>query len=132
MIGLDTNVLIRYFAQDDAVQSPIAARLIDRLTSERPGYVSSVVLAETSWVLSRVYKKSRADIAAIFENLLRSREIVVENAAAAYRAVGVYQSNAVAEYADALIAELAACAGCTETVTFDKSAAKGAGMRLLA
>ncbi len=38
MIGLDTNVLVRYFAQDDPVQSRKASALIESLTAERPGY----------------------------------------------------------------------------------------------
>ena len=46
MIGLDTNVVIRFLAQDDEVQSLIATRFISRLSREKPGFVSSVVLAE--------------------------------------------------------------------------------------
>jgi predicted nucleic-acid-binding protein len=40
MIGLDTNVLVRYIAQDDPVQSPKAMRLIESLAADDPGYVS--------------------------------------------------------------------------------------------
>lgn len=131
MIGLDTNVVVRFLAQDDPVQSPVATRLISRLTRERPGFISAVVLAEISWVLSRAYKSSREDIAKALEGLLRSAELIIENAEAAYRALGAYQASPSAEFADALIAETAALAGASETVTFDRTAASDLGMRLL-
>jgi predicted nucleic-acid-binding protein len=130
MIGIDTTVLVRYLAQDDRTQSPIASRLIDRLTPEAPGFISVVVLAETVWVLSRAYKASRERIAEIVERLLRSRDLMVENAESAYLALATYQATS-ADFADALIAHAARLAGCAETVTFDKSAAEYAGMRLL-
>lgn len=131
MTGLDTNVVIRFLTQDDDTQSLIATRFISRLTKDRPGFISAVVLAEISWVLSRAYKAPRDDIARAIEGLLRSAELVVENAEAAYRALGVYMASPSADFADALIAETAALAGARETVTFDRNAAKEAGMRLL-
>ncbi len=131
MIGLDTNVVVRFLTQDDSVQSPIASRLMARLTRERPGFISAIVLAEIAWVLSRAYKASREDIARAVEGLLRSAELIVENAPAAYRALGLYTASASAEFADALIAETAMLAGASEVATFDKSAATELGMRLL-
>lgn len=131
MIGLDTNVVVRFLAQDDPVQSPVATRLISRLTRERPGFISAVVLAEISWVLSRAYKSPREDIAKALEGLLRSAELIIENAEAAYRALSAYQASPSAEFADALIAETAALAGASETITFDRTAASDLGMRLL-
>jgi len=131
VIGLDTDVVVRFLAQDDEVQSLIATRLIARLSRERPGFISSVVLAEITWVLSRAYKTSRDDIATAVEGLLRSAELIVENADAAYRALAMYQASTSAEYADALIAQIAALAGASETVTFDRAAVAALGMRLL-
>ena len=89
------------------------------------------MLAEITWVLSRSYKASREDVAKAVEGLLRSAELIVENAEAAYRALGVYQASQSAEYADALIAQTASLAGASETVTFDQGAASSLGMRLL-
>lgn len=132
MIGLDTNVIVRFLAQDDAVQSPLASRLFSRLSRDEPGFVSLVVLAEVSWVLARAYKATRTELAEAVEGLLRSAEIRIENAEAAWRALGVYQASKSAEFADALIAEIAAHAGATRTVTFDRRAASEAGMTLLA
>ncbi len=131
MIGLDTNVVVRFLAQDDQVQSAIANRFMSRLGREKPGFISSIVLAEITWVLSRAYKSSREDIARAVEGLLRSAELNVENADAAYRALAIYQASPSAEFADALIAETASLAGAAETVTFDKNAASSLGMRLL-
>ena len=51
MIGLDTNILVRYLAQDDAEQAKRANRIIDRLTPENPGFVPLVALVELVWVL---------------------------------------------------------------------------------
>jgi predicted nucleic-acid-binding protein len=53
MIGIDTNVLVRYIAQDDNTQSPLATKLIEALTSSRPGFVTTVVLVELVWVMQR-------------------------------------------------------------------------------
>ena len=56
MIGLDTNILVRYLAQDDALQSPIATQIIEsQLTEANPGFVSVVVMVEIVWVLDRAY-----------------------------------------------------------------------------
>lgn len=132
MIGLDTNVIVRFLVQDDEVQSPLAARLFSRLSRDNPGFVSLVVLAEVSWVLARAYKASRAELSTAIEGLLRSAELKIENAEAAWRALGVYQASKSAEFADALIAEIAALEGVTQTLTFDRRAAGEAGMTLLA
>lgn len=131
MIGLDTNVVVRFLAQDDEVQSPLATRVFSRLSRDDPGVVSLVVLAEVSWVLARAYKASRAELSTAIEGLLRSTEIRVESAEAAWRALGVYQASKSAEFADALIAEIAALQGVTRTFTFDRRAASEAGMTLL-
>ena len=65
MIGLDTNFLVRYLAQDDPVQSPKATEIIERrLTEENPGYVSIVAMVETVWVLDRAYRLPAHEIAA--------------------------------------------------------------------
>lgn len=131
MIGLDTNVVVRFIAQDDEIQSPVATRFISRLSREQPGFISAVVLAEITWVLSRAYKASREDIAKAVEGMIRSAELIVENAEAVYRALGVYQASTSVEFADALIAQTAALAGAKETVSFDRKAAAELGMRLL-
>lgn len=130
MIGIDTNVLVRYFAKDDPRQTPIAVKFMRSLSKGAPGYIALVTLAELAWVLKRKYEASREQIGDILEGLLTAEEIVVQEAVCAYRALGMYQ-RANISYADALIAVGAEMAGCTRSVTFDKAAVAGAGMQLL-
>ena len=122
MIGLDTNVLVRYIVQDEARQAAAATRLIEGFTPEAPGFVSTVTLVETVWVLTVAYKTPKRDIATIIEGLLRARELIVENADIHYLALGVFQGAAV-DYADAVIAQTGRPAGCDHTVTVDRRAA---------
>ena len=130
MIGLDTNVVVRYVTQDDPKQSPKATRLIESLTPEAPGYVSQVVVIELVWVLDSCYQASREDISRVLETLLRTKEIVVESAALIWKAVRAYRSGS-ADFADLLIALGAAEAGSEATLSFDRGAVKHAGMRLV-
>ena len=104
MIGLDTHIVVRYLAQDDDVQSPVATRFPSRLTKDMPGFISSVVLVEISWVLARRYRLDRSDIARTIRDLLETAERVIENAESAYRASGIYLGSGAVELADALIA----------------------------
>ena len=78
MIGLDTNVLVRYLTQDDPSQARLATELIERRLSEQdPGFISVVAMVETAWVLERAYGLGAADIAAVIERLLQAAELVV-------------------------------------------------------
>ena len=130
MIGLDTNVLVRYLVQDEAAQAARATRLIERELNERePGFVGLIVLVETCWVLKRLYGATAAELHDTVRDLLDTRQLAVENRALVARALG-RATNDGADIADALIAECALSAGCRRTVTFDKAAAK-AGMALL-
>lgn len=130
MIGLDTNVLVRYFAQDDEAQSRAAVRVVDALTDEAPGFVSLVVLCELFWVLGRAYRLPENEILAIVEGMLSARELRVQEPDLVHRAVRSSRGTA-AGFVDALIVELANAAGCSESVTFDRQAAKLPSMRLV-
>lgn len=131
MIGLDTNVLVRYIMQDDARQAPLATRLLESLSSESPGFVPLVSVVELGWVLSSAYELSRAQLADAFEGLLRTSEIVVERSETVWKALRLFQGSN-ADFADCLIERSAASAGCERTMTFDRGAAKSCGMALLA
>lgn len=87
MIGLDTNVLVRYLAQDDTDQSPRATRLMERLDEGNQGYVSLVALVELRWVLRRAYKVNRDDAAGIIRTLLDARELSLQEPEAVRRAL---------------------------------------------
>ena len=88
MTGLDTNVLVRYLAQDDAMQSLQATQIIERhLSEERPGFVSLVTLVETVWVLTGVYGLSNLEIAAAVERILQAGTLHVQNEQEAFTAM---------------------------------------------
>jgi predicted nucleic-acid-binding protein len=130
MIGLDTNVLVRYLTQDDPVQSRRAAKLVEGLTEEDPGFISVVAMAETVWVLERAYGVADADIAAALERTLQADVLVVESEQEVFTAMIALREGRGA-FADALIAALGAKAGCSTTLTFDREAARLPGFGLL-
>lgn len=122
MIGLDTNILIRYLTQDDPVQSRKASEIIERrLSAAHPGFVSVVTMAEAVWVLDRAYGLTDQEIAAAVERILQVEVLLVENEQEVFAAMVALKQGRGA-FADALIAELGARAGCTHTLTFDKKA----------
>ena len=124
MIGLDTNVVVRYVAQDDARQSAAATRLMEKtLSVEEPGFVTLVSLCEVAWVLAECYGADRARIRSVIQALLETRQIVVESAELAWRALRAWDGT-TADFSDALIGEVAIQAGATKVLTFDKAAAK--------
>ena len=128
MIGLDTNVLVRYIAQDDKVQSRRATTLIEKeCSASMPGYVGLVVLAEVVWVSESRYDASREEIAQIVRRLLSIRQLIVQDAEVAWKALRAFETGK-ADFADCLIERTAFAAGCVRTMTFDKRA----GMTLLA
>ena len=131
MIGLDTNILVRYFAQDDPVQSHKATVLIEQgLTEQSPGFVSIVALAETVWVLERVYRLKKQGIAIVIERILGADALLVEHEAEVATALtAVWEGRG--SFADALIAALNAKAGCSRILTFDRKALRLPGFELL-
>jgi len=130
MIGLDTNVLVRFIMQDDVGQSSLAAAVVESLTPEIPGFVTLVSVIELGWVLDSCYSLERSQIAVALEALIRSKEIVVERAEIVWRAVRQFRDS-TADLADCLIAYSAYSAGCIRTLTFDRAAVKGCGMTLI-
>lgn len=130
MIGLDTNVLVRYLTQDDPVQSPKATEIIERrLTEANSGFVSVVAMVETVWVLERAYGLGAADIAAAVERVLQTDVLTVECEQEVFTAM-IALKERQGEFADALIAALGARAGCSHTVTFDRKALRLSGFAL--
>ena len=130
MIGLDTNVIVRYIMQDDARQSRLASTLIEELTADDPGFVPLVAVIELVWVLSSSFELARAQIISALEILLQIREIQIERAEVVWRALRMYQGSS-ADFADCMVERSAAAAGCLRTMTFDRSAAKHCSMTLI-
>ena len=130
MIGLDTNVLVRYVTQDDPVQSAKASELIESLTTASPGFVSLVSILELVWVLQSCYQSAKSDVVMVLETLLRTRELTVEHAEIIWQALRKFVANK-ADFADCLIERCAHAAGCEYTATFDPNAIKTTGMKRL-
>jgi len=130
MIGLDTNILVRYLTQDGPVQSPKAREIIERrLTEENPGFISIVAMAETVWVLERAYGLTAREIAGAVERLLQIDVLVVENEQQVFTAMIALKDGRGA-FADAMIAALGARMGCSHTLTFDRKALRISGFQL--
>lgn len=130
MIGLDTNVLVRYFTQDDESQARTAERVVDGLTDDAPGFVSLVVLCELFWVLERAYRLPSDESLSILDAMLSTQELRVQDPETVRRAIRASRGTSV-DFVDALIACIGTDVGCTETVTSDRRAAALPAMRLL-
>lgn len=130
MTGLDTNVIVRFLMKDDAEQTALANTVFAELTVVAPGFVCREVLVELVWVLQKIYRLPRTDIAEAVEGLLGAREIVVESADQVAVAVDRLRKGG-AGFADQMIALAGQGAGCGKTITFDRKAAGLPGMTLL-
>lgn len=131
MIGLDTSVLVRYFAQDDAAQSKKATALMESFSAERPGYVSQIALVEVVCVLGRSYGVERAKMKDIIESMLGTKELVIEGADTVRKALRVFAASNKADFADCLIERSGHVAHCEYTATLDVTASKVVGMVLV-
>jgi len=121
MIGLDTNVLVRFLVEDEPAQADLAARLIEReIAAGKRVFVSQIVLCEVVWVLASAYRFRRAEIAGMLADLLRSRDLEIEDRERAARALETY-AKGKGDLSDFLILECAKAAGCTAVATFDKA-----------
>ena len=130
MRALDTNVLVRYIAQDDARQSALATRLLEHdLTPADRGYVSLVALLETVWVMESRYSASAELVGGILEDLLNTATLEVQDAPAVRAALLPYRKGGV-DLHDSLIVALAAARN-ARVITFEAKAAKKLGMELL-
>jgi predicted nucleic-acid-binding protein len=130
MTGLDTNVIVRFLIKDDADQAALATKVFAEFTITAPGFVCREVLVELVWVLQKIYRLPRADIADAIEGLLGARELVMEAADRVAIAVDRYRKGGPG-FADQMIALAGQGAGCQATVTFDRKASGLPGMTLL-
>ena len=131
MIGLDTNVLVRYLTEDDPAESRRASDLISTVTA-RGGkcFVSAVVLCELAWVLRGAYEVSKADLLITLEQILATSQFVVGDKDVVRRAVEAFQHGR-ADFADYVIGALHAQAGCGKTATFDRRLRQAHGFQIL-
>jgi len=124
MIGIDTNVLVRYLVQDDEAQFEEARRLIKReVAAGRKVFVNQLVLMEAEWVLRSRYAVSKVQIIEAISGLLDSAEIQFEDEPAIEEALFFWKDN-TADFADCLIGAKNRRLGCRATATFDVKASK--------
>jgi predicted nucleic-acid-binding protein len=127
MLGIHTNVLIRYLTRDDQPQYEKARRLIAREVAKGdPVFVSFLVLLEAEWVLRSRYEMTKSDIVTAFSSLLDTADLKFEDEPSVETAVYSWKDS-VADFADRLIEARNRSLGCRATATFDGRALKLAG-----
>jgi predicted nucleic-acid-binding protein len=124
MLGIDTNVLVRYLVRDDEAQFEVASRLIRReVGADEAIFVSLPVLLETEWVLRSRYALKKTVVAATFSQLLDTAELQFEDEPAIEECLR-YWKDSTASFADCLIGAHNRRQGCRATATFDTKASK--------
>lgn len=128
MKGIDTNLLVRYIVQDDALQSQQAAQFIKKECTEHvPGFINVIVLCELVWVLETSYEYERAQIAPVIEKILRTKQLRIHDSEIIWNALHEYKKSG--GFADHCINHLNLHNGCEYTVTFDKKDGKLQGFK---
>jgi predicted nucleic-acid-binding protein len=121
VIGIDTNVLVRYLTLDDPEQVERVDRLIaDALERDEPLHVDGIVLCETAWVLRTAYGHARGEVAEALERILATKQFAVDERDAARRALDAFVEGQ-GDFADYLIGERNQRAGCRVTMTFHRT-----------
>lgn len=117
VIGVDSNVLVRFLTRDDEKQYQAAAWLLQQ-APDRGVFLSLIVLVEVNWVLQRIYKRHRDEVLGTLDDLLDARVFKIEDRARVARAISMARSTR-ADFSDALIALGNEAQGCESTATFD-------------
>lgn len=124
MLGLDTNVLVRFLVRDDPRQYRRARRIIsDEVKRGGSVFVSQLVLLESEWVLRSRYEYSKDELMGVLVGMLESADLMIEDESSLEQAVFVWRESG-AEFADCLIGARHQSLGCHATATFDAKAAK--------
>jgi predicted nucleic-acid-binding protein len=120
MIGLDTNVLVRYLTQDDSAQAAQATKLIEHgAKNGELFFLNLVVLCELVWVLESAYECPKDRITSVLHGILSTKHFEVQDKASVWLAFDEYRAQPI-DFADALIGRLNKAAGCGITHTFDR------------
>jgi predicted nucleic-acid-binding protein len=126
MRAVDTNVLVRLVTRDDARQVAAAEKFV-----ERGAWVSHLVLAEATWVLTLVYERGPADLATAVDMLLNHEHLTLQDPDAVAAAVEDFRGRPALGFSDCLVLAIARKAGHLPLGTFDRSLAKLAGTHKL-
>ncbi len=127
MRALDTNVLVRLIARDDAAQTALAEAFI-----EKGAWVPLIALVETAWVLDAVYERTAEQIATCVDMLLSHQQLVLDRGDIVEAALGQFRAKPKLRFSDCLMLEVARAAGHLPFGTFDKALARREGASLLA
>ena len=126
MIGLDTNVLVRYLVQDDPAQARKATQFIDKALQEHELlFLNCIVLCELVWVLESAYGYSKLTIIDVLDKILTTAQFEIEQKDEVRKALDDFKRRNT-DFADCLIGRKNLNSGCSHTVSFDKQAAKAA------
>ncbi len=128
MIALDTNVLLRYIMQDDQAQARKATKAIEKLTPEKPAFISCIVLCEVNWVLQTAYRISKHDRLNVLQDILSVSVFDVERQEVCRKALQLYRIGK-ADFSDYLIQQIALHEGYDTVLSFDKKAHKSPGFQ---
>jgi predicted nucleic-acid-binding protein len=120
MIALDTNILVRYFAQDDPTQCAAVLRFLSKPSGVY--YISDFVALETAWVLQKAYHWSPAEVAQALTGLLLIHNLVFRDEYSLKEALRAYENGA--DLGDELIWREAQAAGCKKMASFDRKLQK--------
>ncbi len=132
MPGLDTNVLVRWLAEDDGAQVASAQRLFETARARRTTFfVPVTVMLELEWVLRSRYGFDKSAVLGTFSALLETQELEFQAESAIERALHVYRLGA-AEFADCLHAGICSAADRSPMLTSDERAARLPQVRSLA
>ncbi len=117
MTGLDTNILARYYIQDEAdkeakKQHQLARTLIE---SGQALMVCKTVMLEFEWVMRGYYHFSASEIVAVFKHLLSLETVSLEDRASIKQAVANFEAGF--DFADAL--HHASYINCDNVASFD-------------
>jgi predicted nucleic-acid-binding protein len=125
MIGIDTNILVRYLTNDDIEQSLAVANLLEHYSSSESSiYINNVVLCEVIWVLESGYKYPKDQISNALKLVLQTPEFAFDNHALVVKALYEYEQSNGADFSDILISFTNKNNGCETTYSFDKKAIK--------
>lgn len=127
MRAVDTNVLVRLIAGDDAKQAAQAEAFV-----ANGAWVSLLVLAETVWVLQSVYERDARSIARTVDMLLKHRHLTLQDAMVVVAALEHFRKRPALGLADCLVVEMARKAGHLPVGTFDRDLARLDGVARVA
>lgn len=126
MRAVDTNVLVRLIIRDDPKQVAAGQEFV-----KTGVWVSTVALAETTWVLRAIYGHGSADIAGTVDMLLNHKAVTLQDSEVVAAALENFRARPALGFSDCLLLELALKAGHLPLGTLDRDLRKLDGAQKL-